>query len=115
AREHERVRRDDASLAVPLDEAAGVEVLGVHYGVEGVHEDAPFRCGAQVVTEAREPVTDDALAHEALLEGRDHALLGAGADPTVRPDAHRGTLPAWRSRSRLRRGRPRTTARVIAK
>ncbi len=91
ARQDEAVRRDDACVAVVLDEAAHVEVLGVDDGVEGVDEDAPLGRCPEVVAEAREPVADHALAHEPVLERLDHASLeGFLPDPPVGLDAHAG-------------------------
>src|SRR5690606_41261391 len=90
-RQHEAVGRDDARLALVLDEAAGVEGLGVDDRVEGVDEDPPLGRGAQVVAEAGEPVADHALADQAVLERLDHPLLeGLLPYPAVGPDAHAG-------------------------
>src|SRR5680860_1134492 len=89
-RECETVRRDYAGLTGLLDQAPGVEVLGVDDGVEGVDEDAPLGCSTKVVTEARQAVTYDAVTYQAVLEGRDHPLEGAFPYPLVGPDAHGG-------------------------
>src|SRR6056297_895305 len=99
AGQHERVRRADAGVRVHLDEAGGIERLGVDDGVERVDEHAPLGRGTQVVAEAREAVADHPFALEVLDERIDHALAGTLANPTVRSDGHarvyrgaRGTL-----------------------
>src|SRR5574337_887076 len=93
ARQREAVGRDDAVVALEVDEALLVEVLRVHHGAVDVGEDLEFARAANVVAVAAGAVADDlaavTLADLAGLEGLDHAvLLGHAADPFVALDAH---------------------------
>ncbi|MDT4866365.1 hypothetical protein FQZ97_1012150 [compost metagenome] len=91
----EGVRRDDADVAVDVDEALLVEVLRVHHGRMDVGEHLEFGGAAHVVAIAGNAVGDHPAvvrtAHLALDERLDHAVLqGHAANPLVRFDGHGG-------------------------
>jgi hypothetical protein len=93
ARQREAVGRDDAVVAVHVDEALLVEVLRVDHRAVDVGEDLEFRRATDVVAVARGAVADDLVAGSFAdlpgLEGLDHAgLLGHAPDPFVALDRH---------------------------
>src|SRR6185312_380290 len=93
ARQRERVRRDDAAVAVEVHEVARIEILGIDDGGIDVGEDLELARAAYVVAVTGGSVRHDAAAAVVLdlagLERLDHAaLLGHAADPVVALDAH---------------------------
>ncbi|MNY11780.1 hypothetical protein D3C86_1448280 [compost metagenome] len=91
----EGVRRNDAHVAVDVDEAAGIEVLRVDDGRIDVGEHLEMIGATHIVAVARHAVGDHtaivAAAHLALDERLDHAVfLRHAANPLVRFDAHGG-------------------------
>src|SRR3569623_1146201 len=96
-REREGIRRDDAHVGLDVDEAVGIEALGIDDGRVDIGEYLEFVGATDVVAVARGAVGDDALSaalpHLARLEGRDHAVaLRHATYPFVRFDAHRRTF-----------------------
>ena len=97
ARQREGVGRDDADIAIHIDEGIGVEVFRVDDGVVEIGEQLEFAGAAHVVAVAGSAVGNDLLAVDALdlarLEGFDHAVFRRHAtDPLVGFDAHLGSL-----------------------
>src|SRR5690606_6058627 len=87
------VRRNDANVALDVDEALLIEILRVDDGRMDVGEHLEFISAAYVVAVAGNTVRDDAAivgtAYLALDVGLDHAVfLGHAANPLVRFDAH---------------------------
>ena len=93
ARQGEGIGRDDALVAFDVDEAAGVEMLGIDDRRVDVGEHLELARAAHVVAIARGAVADDAVAVGPALVGKfdlarlerlDHAVLfGHGPDPAV--------------------------------
>ena len=102
ARERETVGRNDADIALDIDETLFVEILRVDDGAVDVGEHLEFVSAANVVAVTRRSITDDALVLAvaiddrtdlARLEGFDHAVLARhAANPLVGLDAHAGFL-----------------------
>ncbi len=95
ARQGEGVRRDDADVAVDVDEAFLVEVLRIDHRRMDVGEHLELGGAAHVVAVAGHPVGNHPAvvraAHLALDERLDHAvLLSHAANPLVRFDGHGG-------------------------
>lgn len=93
AREGEAVGGDDDVVVLDVDEALGVEMLGVNDGAVDVGEELELVGATDVVAVAGCPVRDDApsfaLFHLIRLEGVNHAVfLRHPANPCVRLDAH---------------------------
>src|SRR5918993_2054056 len=93
ARQSERIGRNDADIALQVDERIGIERLRVDDRAVDVGEDLEFGRAANVVAIARRAVADDAfavnLANLPWFEWLDHAACSHAANPLVALDAHR--------------------------
>src|SRR5262249_7796941 len=105
ARERERIRRDDADVALDVDERVRIERFRIDDGRVDVGEDLEFVGAANVIAVTRRAVADNALAvalaHLPRLERFDHAFMRHAADPLVALDAH-GRCPCESSARRQR-------------
>src|SRR5471032_279001 len=98
-RKREGVRRDDADVALEVDERFLVEILRVDNRRIDVGEDLEFVCHTNVITVAGRAIAHDLAAifghsHLVAHERLDHVVrFGHAPDPLVGLDAHRERYP----------------------